>query len=108
MIDGDAVTDPTADLGRVRRQQRFLAALMEALGTERNPFVLLGTLRAVAGTVTVDDTMTVRDVAALGLALRGARPLTATVPTARSITSTGQDVLVLTPESATVLADFRG
>jgi len=81
---------------------------MDSLGTERNPFVLLGALRAVAGTVTVDDTMTVRDAAALGLALRGARPLTATVPTARYITSTGQDVLVLTPESDTVLADFRG
>lgn len=108
LIDGDAVTDPTADLGRVRRQQRFLAALMDALGTERNPFVLLGTLRAVAGTLTVDDTMTARDAATLGLALRGARPLTATVPTARYITSSGQDVLVLTPESDTVLADFRG
>jgi len=108
MINGAAVTDPTADLGRVRRQQRFLAALMDSLGSERNPFVLLGALRAVAGTVTVDDTMTVRDAAALGLALRGARPLTATVPTARYITSTGQDVLVLTPESDTVLADFRG
>ena len=36
-IDGVLVTDPTGDLGRVQRQQRFLAAVMSELGATRNP-----------------------------------------------------------------------
>ena len=38
----------------------------------------------------------------------GAQPTTATVPTARFITDSGADVLVLTPDSEAVLAAFRG
>ena len=108
VIDGVAVTDPTSDLGRVQRQQRFLAAVMAELGATRNPFTLLDALRAVAGNVAVDNGMGLFDAASLGLTLRGAEPVTATVPTARHITAAGADVLVLTAESEAVLGEFRG
>ena len=108
LVDGVALTDPTSDLGRVERQQRFLAAIMAKLGGERNPFVLLDIVRAVASNVTVDNELDVHDAAALGLRLRGAQPRTATIPTSRYITPGGADVLVLTAESERVLADFRG
>ena len=108
IIDGVAVTDPTSDLGRVQRQQRFLAAVMGELGATRNPLTLLDALRAVAGNVAVDDGMGLFDAASLGLTLRGAEPATATVPTARHFTASGADVLILTAESAAVLAEFRG
>lgn len=107
-IDGALVTDPTSDLGRVVRQQRFLAAVMAELGATRNPLTLLGALRAVSANVRVDGGMGLRDAMSLGWTLRGAQPTTATVPTARLITDSGADVLVLTPESEAVLAAFRG
>lgn len=108
VVDGSPVTDPTSDLGRVRRQQQFLAAVMAELGATRNPLTLLDALRAVAGNVTVDDGLGLFDAASLGLTLRGAEPVTATVPTTRFITASGADVLVLTDESEAVLALFRG
>ena len=107
-VDGVAVTDPTSDLGRVQRQQRFLAAVMAELGATRNPITLLDALRAVAGNAAVDDGLGLFDATSLGLTLRGAEPATATVPTARHITASGADVLILTPESDAVLAEFRG
>ncbi|MEM9202234.1 MAG: LCP family protein [Actinomycetota bacterium] len=108
LIDGALVTDPTSDLGRVQRQQRFLAAVMAELGATRNPFVLLGALDAVAANVRVDHGFGLATAGQLGLALRGAEPVTATVPTTRFITSSGADVLALVPESDAVLAPFRG
>jgi len=108
LIDGVWVTDPTSDLGRVVRQQRFLAAVMAELGAARNPLTLLDALRAVSANVRVDGGMGLFDAASLGWTLRGAQPTTATVPTTRFITDSGADVLVLTAESDAVLAGFRG
>lgn len=108
LIDGQLVTDPTSDLGRVERQQRFLGAVMAEFGATRNPLTLLGALGAVADHVRVDGDLGLVDAAKLGLTLRGAEPETATIPTDRFITSGGADVLVLGPESETVLASFRG
>ena len=108
LIEGAWVTDPTSDLGRVVRQQRFLAAVMAELGATRNPFTLLGALRAVGANVRVDGTMSLFDATSLGWTLRGAEPTTATVPTTRFITESGADVLILTAESESVLAEFRG
>ncbi len=108
VVDGVAVTDPTSDLGRVQRQQRFLLAVMDQLGTTKNPITLFDALRAVAANVTVDGGIGMVDAASLGLTLRGADPVTATVPTARHITAAGADVLILTPQSDAVLAEFRG
>ena len=107
LIDGQLVTDPTSDLGRVQRQQIFLGAVMGELGATRNPFVHLDALRAVADNVRVDDDFGLRGAASLGLTLRGAEPITATVPTGRLITESGADVWVLTDESAAVLAPFQ-
>ena len=108
IVDGVAVTDGTADLGRVQRQQRFLAAVMAELGATRNPLTLLDALDAVGSHVAVDEGMGVFDAARLGLTLRGADPSTATVPTSRHITEGGADVLVLNSASEAVLADYRG
>lgn len=108
IIDGTAVIDGTSDLGRVERQQQFLASVMAELGATRNPLTLLDALRAVGANVAVDDGMGLFAAARLGLTLRGADPTTATVPTARHITDRGADVLVLTAASDAVLAEYRG
>jgi LCP family protein required for cell wall assembly len=107
-IDEALVTDSTSDLGRVQRQQRFLAAVMNKLGATRNPFTLIGAMAAVGDHVAVDEGLGLVEAAQLGLALRGAQPLSATVPTDRFITGSGADVLVLNSESDAVLAAFRG
>lgn len=107
LIDGRLVTDPTSDLGRVQRQQQFLGAVMAELGATRNPFVLLDALRAVADNVRVDEGFGLRGAAGLGLTLRGAEPVTATVPTTRFITDSGADVLLLTDASSEALAPFQ-
>lgn len=100
--------DPTADLGRVERQQRFLAAVFDELGATRNPFTLLDALEGVSENVRVDDGMGLRDVISLGLALRGADPETFTVPTVSHTTGSGAQVLLLDGAEATaVLAAFR-
>ena len=107
-IDGALVTDSTGDLGRVQRQQRFLAAVMSKLGATRNPFTLIGAMAAVGDHVAVDEGLGLVEAARLGLTLRGAQPVSATVPTDRFITASGADVLILNSESDAVLAAFKG
>ncbi|MEZ5244215.1 MAG: LCP family protein [Acidimicrobiales bacterium] len=107
IIDGVERRDPTADLGRVARQQAFLSAVFAELGDTRNPFTLLGALDGVAGTVRVDDDLGIRTVMSLGLTIRGADPATATLPTTRFFTDGGADVLLLDQAAAApLLAEF--
>jgi LCP family protein required for cell wall assembly len=107
IVDGVERRDPTADLGRVTRQQAFLSAVFAELGDTRNPFTLLGALDGVAGNVRVDDDLGVRRVMSLGLTIRGADPTTATLPTTRFITPGGADVLLLDEVAAApLLAEF--
>lgn len=106
-IDGVDVRDPRADLGRVERQQKFLAAVFAELGDTRNPFVLLEALDGVAANVRVDEGLGLRTVMSLGLTIRGADPGTATLPTSRFITAGGADVLLLDEAAAApLLAEF--
>ncbi len=108
IIDGQARTDPTADLGRVQRQQHFLAAVFAALGATRNPLTLLDALDGVSRNVRVDDSMSFRDMMGLGWALRGADPDGVTVPTVPFTTPGGAQVLLLDEVKAgAVLAEFR-
>jgi len=108
IIDGKEVRDPTSDLGRVKRQQQFLAAVFAKMGRTRNPFTLLGVVRGVTDNVKVDDSMTFSDAAHLGLTLRGLKPDTATLPTRPFTTDSGAQVLLLQQAEAEVmLAEFR-
>ena len=106
-IDGVERVDGTSDLGRVARQQEFLSAIFRELGDTRNPISLVGALDGVADNVRVDNGLGLRDVASLGLTIRGASPVTATLPTSRFITNGGADVLLLDEAAAVpILADF--
>ncbi len=108
LVDGAERSDPTADLGRVQRQQQFLGALFAELGQTMNPFTLLDALDAVAGNVRVDTELSLTDAARLGLAVRGSTPATATVPTTPSVTGSGAQVLLLDAGAGEVLDAFRG
>lgn len=107
IVDGVDRVDPTADLGRVARQQIFLSAVFSELGDTRNPFTLLDALGGVADNVRVDDDLGVTKVMRLGLTIRGAQPVTATLPTTRFITDGGADVQLLDDAAAApILAEF--
>jgi LCP family protein required for cell wall assembly len=108
VIDGREVTDPTADLGRVQRQQKFLGAVFDEMGGTINPVTMLRILDGVSGNLKVDDTMSFRHAIGLGLDLRGLSPEVATVPVDPTTTASGAAVLLIRPvEAEEVLADFR-
>ncbi len=108
IIDGIEVRDPTSDLGRVQRQQHFLAAVFAGMGHTFNPMKIMGVVRGATSNVKVDDAMSLGDAARLAMALRGLDPATATLPTSPYTTGSGAQVLLLREdEAAAMLADFR-
>lgn len=108
VIDGREVRDGTADLGRVQRQQKFLGAVFDEVGSTINPITMLRVLDGVRGNVRVDDTMSFRDAIGLALDLRGLSPEVATVPTRPITTSSGAAVLVIRPDEVeAILVDYR-
>lgn len=69
-------TDPTADLGRISRQQDFIVrSLRRAVDKgSRNPVTLDNLVDAALKTVTVDDLLTGDDIVALGNRFRSFNP----------------------------------
>ncbi len=69
--------DPTADLGRMKRQQRFVASIVKkatSAGTILNPIKLNGFLSAVAGSITTDSGLGRDQILALADRLKGTNP----------------------------------
>jgi LCP family protein required for cell wall assembly len=74
--DGRWVTDPTSDLGRIRRQQDFLRRVLKRaidLGA-RNPFVLRDLIDTGLENVAIDQALTPQLLLDLGMAYRGFDP----------------------------------
>ncbi|EST36932.1 hypothetical protein N566_15745, partial [Streptomycetaceae bacterium MP113-05] len=77
---------PSGDLGRVRRQQQFLAELLDDFtdrGVLRDPATLARTAGTLLSTLRADEELTTQRLVALGRALRdldGERTAFATVP----------------------------
>ncbi|MGW0712010.1 LCP family protein [Streptomyces sp. NPDC002643] len=82
-------TDGSSDLGRMRRQQRFMASLMSqatSSGVLLNPMRFRDVTRAVLGSVRADKEFGTGELIALGRALRGLTPASSeftTVPIGR-------------------------
>jgi LCP family protein required for cell wall assembly len=55
--DGEWRKDPTADLGRIKRQQAFISTIVNATLTElkSDPFLASGLIEAVSGSVRIDQ-----------------------------------------------------
>jgi len=69
--------DPTADLGRMKRQQKFVASIVKkatSAGTILNPVKLNGFLSAVAGSITADAGLGTDQLLALADRLKGTNP----------------------------------
>lgn len=67
-VDGEWISDPTGDSGRIARQQAFIrAALNRAVNQgARNPFELQRLIRATDGEVVLDDALSLDELLDLG------------------------------------------
>ena len=84
VINGEEVSDPTGDIGRVERQQNFMRAVFSKLGDSRNPFSMMGTFSDVASGLRIDDQMSLWNAAMLGWWMRGIDPEPVILPTVSS------------------------
>ena len=69
--------DPSADLGRIKRQQKFMASLMQeatSAGTLLNPIKLYDFLSAVTGSITTDKSFGVSQIRRLAGKLKSMSP----------------------------------
>jgi len=112
-VDGRWRTDPSADLGRVSRQQDFIVRALHRAVQQgaHNPLTLDRLVDAGLATVTVDDLLTADDIITLGAAFRSFDPGsldTYALPT-RMGSAGGASILRLQDEDAEpILERFRG
>ena len=100
VVNGKPVEDPTADLGRIERQQRFLRAVMSEVGGARNPVTLLRLANGLSNGLKIDNEMSFRDMIALARRLRGVEPETLQLPVRPTTRPNGAAVLLLNEASS--------
>ena len=110
---GQWVTDPTSDLGRIRRQQDFLRRVLKRaidLGA-RNPFVLRDLIDTGLENVAIDQDLTPQLLLDLGMAFRGFDPTqlqTYSFPAVDGEVGRNRVLLPRIDEAEPVLELFRG
>ncbi len=110
---GEWVTDPTSDLGRIRRQQDFLRRVIQQaidMGA-RNPFVLRDLIDAGLENVAIDQRLTPQLLLDIGMTYRSFEPdrlQTYSFPATDGQVGRNQVLLPLDDEAEPVLALFRG
>jgi LCP family protein required for cell wall assembly len=103
--DGRAHEDPTADLGRVQRQQQFLKAVMGKVAGSHNPIALLRVGGEVASGIRVDDSLGLWGAIRLAWDLKGINP--EGVPLPVTVNSDGATLHLQQPDANGVLAQFK-
>lgn len=106
VIDGVPVADGRGDLGRVERQQVFLAALGDQLLSARSPFVLNRIAGGLAGAVRIDADTGLRELYRFAGQLRAATSAPP-LPVADHITGGGAYVLLPAAGADEVLDLYR-
>jgi LCP family protein required for cell wall assembly len=107
VIDGVQQPDPTADLGRVQRQQQFLKAIFGKLGDSKNPFALAKAADATTGGLRIDDTLGLTDAIRFAWRLRSLDPAPVELPTEFGRNSSGSVLFLLEPGAQAALDQFR-
>lgn len=110
--DGRWRTDPTGDLGRIRRQQQFIIAALERSVDRglRNPVTLDELIDSTLDAVTIDDTLDGEDLLALGRSFRRFDPQSLDVhemPVEDDTVGGAAVLQLLTREADPVLDIFR-
>jgi LCP family protein required for cell wall assembly len=107
IIDGQQVPDPTADLGRVQRQQQFLKAVFSKLGGSKNPFTLAKAANATTSGLRIDDTLGLTDAIRFAWRLRSLDPIPVPLPTEFGRNSSGSVLFLVEPGAQAALDQFR-
>jgi LCP family protein required for cell wall assembly len=107
IIDGTERRDPTADLGRIQRQQRFLTAVFSELGSSRNPLRLARAAGSATGGLRIDDRMGLLDAMRLAWRLRSLDPESVELPVDNASNAAGSVLLLREAEAQPVLDLMR-
>jgi LCP family protein required for cell wall assembly len=107
VIDGRNVLEPTADLGRVQRQQRFLSAVFGKLGDSKNPFTLLRAAGSTAHGLRVDDTLGLTEAARLAWRLRSLDAEPVLIPTEGGRNRAGSVLFLVQPQATEAFDQMR-
>ncbi len=103
-IDGRQVEDPTADLGRIGRQQAFLRVVFDKLSKTKNPFTLAKAASGMSKGLRIDDEMSLFDALRLGWGMRGIEPEPLSLPVTNDRNASGA-VLILQDDAAKPILD---
>jgi LCP family protein required for cell wall assembly len=106
-IDGQQVTDLSADIGRVERQQTFLRALFSELGASRNPLSLARAADGATDGLRIDDDMSLIDAMRFAWRLRSLEPDSLVLPTENGRNSSGSVLFLVEPDAQAVLDQVR-
>ncbi|MDP1820557.1 MAG: LCP family protein [Acidimicrobiales bacterium] len=107
VIDGENRKDPTADLGRVTRQQQFLRSVFSKLGESRNPITLARAASSASDGLRIDDGLGLTDAARLAWRMRSLDPVPVVLPVEGSRNRSGDVLLLVQPGANAALAQFR-
>lgn len=107
VIDGRKRVDPTADLGRIERQQAFLSALFSELGSARNPLALARVADGASAGLRVDDRMGLLDAARLAWRFRSLEAERHQLPVRAGSNRSGSVVFLEQEPAQFVLSLFR-
>ncbi|MEM8926211.1 MAG: LCP family protein [Actinomycetota bacterium] len=111
--DGDWVTDPTSDLGRIRRQQEFLQQLLQKAIDQgaRNPLVLSDLIDTGIQNVAIDHELTPALLLEISSTYRSFEPgqlQTYTFPVVDGTVGANRVLLPMEAEAEPLLELFRG
>jgi LCP family protein required for cell wall assembly len=105
IINGKKVEEPTADLGRIKRQQTFLTTVLGKIGRSHNPITLLQVGGEVVKGLRVDDKLGLFDAIRLAWDLKGVHPESVELPT--TLNNDHATLSLKEPDADGVLATFR-
>jgi LCP family protein required for cell wall assembly len=103
--DGKPHEDPTADLGRINRQQDFMRAVLEKVAGTKNPIALMKASGKVSNGLRIDDKLGLFDAIRLVWSMRGLHPVPTALPVA--VNSDGATLHLQQPQADQVLAQFK-
>ena len=107
VIDGQERVDPTGDLGRIERQQKFLRAVFSELTGTRNPFSLGSAFSGLSGGLRIDDAMSMFDGIRLAWALRGTDSEPLVLPVDNASNEAGSVLILRDDEAQPILDQVR-
>ena len=103
--DGKPHEDPTADLGRIERQQLFLRTVMAKVAGSHNPFTLLKVGGEVANGIRVDDALGLWGAMRLAWEFKGLHPDPVALPV--GVNNDRATLHLEEPDADGVLAQFK-